>query len=86
MLALLGGGYKIYDFHQKNKHLDGLVAQSLAEQDRLKATNDSIAKAVVAKNEVITDMQTQISNLKCICRSHIVNHQTQELRALTMAH
>lgn len=63
LLALLGGGYKIYDFHRQNKHLDGLVAQSLAEQDRLKAANDSIAKAVVAKNEVITDMQTQISNL-----------------------
>lgn len=64
VLALLGGGYKLYDIHQKNKHLDGLVAQSLVVQDRLRAANDSIAQAVVAKSEVITDMQSQISNLK----------------------
>lgn len=63
ILALLGGGYKLYDVHQQNKHLDGLVAQSLVEQERLRAANDSIAQAVVAKSEVITDMQSQISNL-----------------------
>lgn len=63
ILALLGGGYKLYDVHQQNKHLDRLVAQSLVEQERLKAANDSIAQAVVAKSEVITDMQSQISNL-----------------------
>lgn len=63
-LVLLGGGYKFYDFHQKNKHLDGLVAQSLAEQKRLSELNDSIAQAVVAKSEVISDMQSQISQLK----------------------
>lgn len=63
VVALLGGGYKLYDVHQQNKHLDGLVTQSLAEQERLKAANDSIAQAVIAKSEVITDMQSQISNL-----------------------
>lgn len=63
IFALLGGGYKLYDVHQQNKHLDGLVAQSLVEQERLRAANDSIAQAVVAKSEVITDMQSQISNL-----------------------
>lgn len=63
ILSLLGGGYKLYDVHQQNKHLDGLVAQSLQEQERLRAANDSIAQAVVAKSEVITDMQSQISNL-----------------------
>lgn len=63
LLALLGGGYKLYDFHQQNKHLDSLVAQSLAEQDKLRAANDSIAREVISKSEVITDMQSQISNL-----------------------
>lgn len=64
ILALLGGGVKLYQLNQRNTELDGLVAQSLSEQEKLRVSNDSIVKAVVAKDEVINDMQSQISNLK----------------------
>lgn len=64
LCLLFGGGYKFYDFHQKNKYFNELVAQSCEEQKRLNEINDSIAKAIVAKDKVISDMQSQISNLK----------------------
>ena len=64
ILALGFGGYKFYDVHLQNTHLSQLVAQSIAEQNNLKAANDSIAQAVVEKSEIIANMQDQISNLK----------------------
>ncbi len=70
LIALAGGGYKLYDIHKQNMHLDGLVAQSLIEQERLRNANDSIAQVVIEKTEMITDMQYKISNLSTAA-SHI---------------
>lgn len=64
LLSLLVGGYKLYDLHNENLALDKLVAQSIDEQNKLKATSDSIAKDVVSKSEIITDLQSQIGALK----------------------
>lgn len=63
LIGLLGGGYKLYDFHRQNKSLNGLVTENISRQEKLKASNDSISRAMVAKDSVINDMQQRISKL-----------------------
>ena len=64
LLLTLGGGWKLYDLHTKNVKLDAAVAQSQEEQRKLAAANDSIAKEVVEKGNLISDMQRQIAQFE----------------------
>ena len=64
ILLALGGGWKLYDLHMENLKLDAAVAQSMEEQKRLAEANDSIAKQVVEKGKIISDMQQQISQFE----------------------
>lgn len=64
ILFSLGGGWKLYDLHCQNQKLDAVVSQSQEEQKRLAEINDSIAKQIVEKGEMISDMQRQIAQFE----------------------
>ena len=64
LLLAMGGGYKLYDLHNENLKLDAAIAESQKEQQRLAAANDSIAKEVVEKGQIISDMQRQMAQFE----------------------
>lgn len=64
LILALGSGYKLYELHKENLKLDAAIAESQKEQQRLAAANDSIAKEVVEKGEIINDMKKQMSQFE----------------------
>lgn len=59
-----GCGWKLYDLHNTNLKLDAAIECNQAEQKRLALINDSIAKQVIEKGEIIHDMQQQIAQFE----------------------
>lgn len=64
LIVLLAGGWLIYDLNKKNNALDEAMAMSLQTQENLRKENERVARGVVEKEKVISDMQGQISALK----------------------
>lgn len=64
LLLAFGGGYKLYDFNNQNKKLNAAIAESYKEQQKLAIINDSIAKDVVEKGQIITNMQKQMAQFE----------------------
>lgn len=64
MLFAFGGGWRLYDLHQENRRLNAAVAQSQEEQKRLARANDSIAKQVVEKGQMIKGLQERITQFE----------------------
>ncbi len=64
LFLTLGGGYKLYDLHNQNKKLDIAVENNKKEQQRLAEINDSIAKDIIEKGQIISDMQKQMAQFE----------------------
>lgn len=64
LIITLGGGYKLYDLHKENARLDSAVTEGRQYMAALQVQNDSITKEVIAKGEVINEMQTRITDLQ----------------------
>ena len=64
VLLSCGGGYKLYDLHQKNEHLAQVAEKQSQEIKAVNTKNAELAKEVTAKGETISEMGKQIDELK----------------------
>lgn len=64
VLLSCGGGYKLYDLHMKNQHLEAAAEKQSKEIVDANNRTAQLVKEVAAKGETISEMEKEIADLK----------------------
>lgn len=64
VLLSCAGGYKMYDLHERNSHLEAAAASQQKELEAVNERNEALAREVASKGEVIAEMDKEIEALK----------------------
>lgn len=64
LMVALGGGYKMYDLHQKNLYLAQEAEKQTKQIEETNKKNEALAQEISQKGVTISEMQNQIEDLK----------------------
>ncbi len=64
LLLSAGGGYKLYDLHEKNQKLAEFAAKQSKEIKDVNNRNAQLAKEITSKGETISKMQKEMQKIK----------------------